>query len=620
MDSGIDIVLHALQLNLVVGDITGNTNRIVDYIRGLESRPDRINIVVTSELAVCGYAPQDMLLQDSFIERSMQAVEAIAETIDRKTYVLVGHPAFAPERGVVGQRRLINAASLLHGGEILRTFSKTLLPTYNIFDESRYFEPCGDPSDNIFYIAGIPFGVTICEDIWNEGFALSKEKYNTRPVSELRKNGAEFVINLSASPYCLDKEKERADMIRGICDTYGIGMMYVNQVGANDSLVFDGRSIMCVDGKMHKYPAFLECAREMGRLRVHGRNVSVSTTGGDDQRWLDRTWNIRKTIVTGIRDYFRKLGLTTAIVSMSGGIDSALTAACAVEALGAENVIGVTQPSKFNTDETKGDAYAQAENMGIRFIDSSIKAMHDVAAERVLNALGDIVSLRDPVLGSEMKGFGNDVTDQNIQARLRGMIVMALSNDIPGSIVLATGNKSEFAMGYYTLYGDSCGGLAVLGDVYKTQVFEVSEYYADDTDDGPKWIPRSVISRPPSAELADDQEDTDSLPPYDILDAALKIVIDRDGNVSDQEALETFYSLYFGHCPSYTERSKRVFGVDEYTRQSGGIAIARAFLRKVAMTVVRNEHKRYQSAPCFRLNKRPWNVGWQYPIVARHQF
>lgn len=615
-----DIRLHAVQANFIVGDIGGNMTKIGDYVESVVAADSRTthlmgssttHLIVTSELAVCGYAPQDMLLRDGFIEECERAVMALAKIVPANVYVLLGGPTFTPDRGKLGQKRLQNVAYLLNGGRVVRTFAKTLLPTYNIFDEYRYFEPNVDPASNIFYIGGHAFGVTVCEDIWNEGFARDQDAlYNVRPVEELRRNGAKFIVNLSASPYCLGRETSRLDMIKDICSTYGLDMLYVNQVGANDSLVFDGRSVLVHNGHVNQFAAFEEESGVLGTVCISRDHVEYRSLGSE-QPALGEMANLRKTLVLGVRDYMHKQGFKKAIIGMSGGIDSALTVAVAVEALGAENVIGVTMPTKYNLDETKNDARLQAERLGITFFEIPIESMR---VDFTTNILGNTT-------GAD--AFSQKPTNENLQARIRGMILMALSNDIPGAIVLSTGNKSEMSMGYATLYGDMCGGLSVLGDVYKTQVFDLSRHFNEVYGTG--WIPESVINRPPSAELSEGQKDEDTLPPYSVLDEVLKVVIDRDGNYDSadlsriSDAIDAYIAmviaaLHSDGCEDDVEGEIRPYII----RVLGSYDSVPKMIDFITKKVMKNEFKRRQSAPCIRVNPRPWNVGWRRPIVAKY--
>lgn len=576
------IRFHAIQANMIVGDIQGNKSKIIEYINKIEINDkyySDTNLIVTSELAICGYTPQDMLLNDDFIRDCNIAIKDIAALVPEHIYLLIGHPTFTPNGGE-GSKKLYNSASLISNGRIIRTFHKTLLPTYNIFDESRYFESNKSPEKNIFYLNGTPFGVTICEDIWNEGFSQGQEiLYNIKPVEELVHNGAKFIINLSASPYELGKEVLRLQMIQEICKTYGIKMLYVNQVGANDSLVFDGRSCLVEpSGNYSIFAPFEEQAEEMSCVRP---------------QIFGELNNLRSSLVLGIQDYFKKQGFKKAIIGMSGGVDSAVTVALAAEALGIENVIGVTMPSKFNIAETRKDAELQAQNMGIEFYEIPIEASK-IAIQDTIN------------ICTGKSGFSKGITGENLQARIRGMILMAMSNDMDGAIVLTTGNKSEMSMGYFSIFGDSAGGLGPLGDVYKTQVFDLASYYCNEKS----WIPKSVIVRPPSAELSEDQKDEDSLPPYSLLDKILKIVIDKDGNYTEKD-LEIILNY-----------SKNLFKTPEQISQAmktvGDCKDPKKMIAFITKKVMRNEFKRRLAPPCIRVNNRPWNIGWRKPIVAKY--
>lgn len=582
-----NIAFYAIQENFIVGDIDGNADLIksaaINSLEWIKARIDRTDIlIVTPELAVCGYPPMDLLLNNTFIQKCIHAAGNIAKEVEKERnskyhhnlgdfYLLIGHPSFSNKRNVIGQKSLANSATLYKNGVKLKTFNKTLLPTYNVFDESRYFEPCENPERNIFYINGHSFGVTICEDIWNEGMAEVKPIYKVKPVEELRKNGAQTIINLSASPYFVGKAEVRYEMIKEIATTYGINILYVNQFGGNDSLVFDGSSQFTKkDGRTIVLNRKANDSSYMGNLFDDENN---SENYDDSSIYAHRDEiSIKDALVIGIRDYVKKLGLSKAIIGMSGGVDSAVVTALAVEALGAENVIGVTMPTKYNSEGTKSDARLQAERLKIEFREIDIESLRLLFNDKI-NGNGN--------------DFQNSVASENIQARIRGNILMAISNDTPGSIVLSTGNKSELSMGYFTIYGDSCGGLSVLGDVYKTQVFEIAGAYVRS-----KRIPKSVVTRPPSAELRENQIDENSLPPYDILDEYLKIIVDNDGNVT-----EDYIEKHF------TSKNKK-YDQDLYD----------TIMKKVA----NNEFKRRQTAPCIAVNPRPWNVGWRRPIVQKY--
>lgn len=573
--------VFALQINPIVGDLVGNKKKILDGLK--EAQTGLTDIIATPELAICGYAPCDYLLNEEFVTFCFSKVEEIAREVGKNTWLFVGLPTSNPNSG---EKPLYNSCAICNDGKIVKIVNKTLLPTYDVFDEARYFEPCKNPEDNIIHIKGVAFGVTICEDIWNEGFQNDPSIYGDRPVYELWKNRADIIINLSASPFVAGKPLARAKMVQEICTNYNVSLIYVNQVGGNDSLVFDGRSMMVAPqgfiGTMQNFnanvaPAFKESVYKLGTVSYSGGLPTENPRPFDQFFQLDLA-DVKDALVLGIKDYFGKLGFTKAVIGLSGGVDSAVTAALAAEALGAENVYGVSMPTRFNSDGTKNDAREQAERMGIHF--------KEVPIEFYLKVNETIVDTFVTFGGDPESDLG--IMMQNGQARTRGTILMGLTNAIPGSIVLSTGNKSELSMGYCTIYGDMCGGLNALGDVYKTRVFELAKLYSE-------WIPESVWTRPPSAELAEDQVDEDSLPPYHILDPMLRVIVDQDGNSTAEQQIE-INALLIGWD------SDRHFGEFE-------IGIERA--------VRMNEYKRQQGAPCIKINPRTLTNGWRRPIVAK---
>ena len=571
----------ALQINPTVGDLVGNKEKILNGLRTIDNYSS--NIVVTPELAICGYAPCDYLLNDHFIASCLIHVEQIAKHVGNKTWLFIGLPVFNPSQG---EKPLFNSCAICNDGRIVKIVHKTLLPTYDVFDEARYFEPAKNVEENIIHIKGKAFGITICEDIWNEGFESDPTIYRTRPVYELWKNRADIIINLSASPFISGKPLQRAKMVQNICTNYNLGMIYVNQVGANDSLVFDGRSMMVAPQSCYAVsnsfnaniaPAFEEGVYHLGLIDPTVR--PTENPSHFNQSFQSNIKDIKDALVLGIRDYCAKLGFEKVVIGMSGGVDSAVTSALAVEALGPDNVLGISMPTEFNSFETRSDARKQAEKMGICFheepIDYKAMMLHIINSHSCLLKQDDNLS---------------NVVQENVQARIRGMILMGITNSIPKSIVLSTGNKSELSMGYCSIYGDMCGGLNVLGDVYKTEVFDLAKIYE-------KWIPKSVCERAPSAELALGQKDEDSLPPYILLDRILRIIVDQDGNYGIEEANELTIMIE----KIYKENPTLSFEM---------------FLNEIEKKVSLNEYKRQQGAPCIKINRRTLTNGWRRPIVA----
>lgn len=543
--------LSLLQLNPTVGDLKGNADLIAAAVR----RAD-VDLAVTSELALLGYPPRDLLLNEDFITRSWKVLEALALDLKDASPVLVG--LAEPNPSETG-RPLFNSAALLRLGRLDRTFRKTLLPTYDVFDEDRYFEPACEPQ--ILDLGGISLGISICEDIWNDRDFWKRRRYHTDPIEELVRAGAKAVINLSASPFSVGKQLHREAMLGSMARKYALPFVYVNQVGGNDELVFDGRS----------------CAFDAGGLliaRGKGFEEDVVTvdlgTSGPEKRPgsiaeddFSPEAEIWRALVLGTRDYVHKCGFSGVLLGLSGGIDSALTAAVAAEALGPENVLGVLMPSPYSSPGSIEDSEALAKNLGIKTITISIT---------------DIMKDFDSSLADAFRGRKRDVTEENIQARIRGNLLMALSNKY-SSVLLTTGNKSELAVGYCTIYGDMSGGLAVISDVPKTMVYRIARWLNSKRS----IIPESIISKAPSAELRPCQTDQDSLPPYEILDAILEMHIEQ--HMSAEEIIARGFDQ---------EAVRRVLGL-----------------------VRAAEFKRRQAAPGIKVTDRAFGSGWRMPVACR---
>jgi NAD+ synthase/NAD+ synthase (glutamine-hydrolysing) len=538
-----------LQLNPTVGDLKGNAKLIVGAVR----RAEGTDLAVTSELALLGYPPRDLLLNADFVKRGWDILRELARDLADSSPILVG--LAEPNPDVVG-RPLFNSAALLRDGRVERTFQKTLLPTYDVFDEDRYFEPACDPQ--ILDLGGQKLGISICEDIWNDSDFWRRRRYHIDPVQELVAAGAGAIINLSASPFTAGKQMHREAMLSSLARKYGVPFLYVNQVGGNDDLVFDGRS--CVFDAI-------------GRLIARGRGFEedlitvdlaslTGTTADDDFTEEAEIW---RALVLGTRDYVHKCGFSSVLLGLSGGIDSSLVAAVAAHALGPENVLGVLMPSPYTSLASIEDALTLAKNLCIKTITITIT---------------EIMKSIDLELAKLFFGREKDVTEENIQARIRGNLLMALSNKY-GSVLLTTGNKSELAVGYCTIYGDMSGGLAVTSDVPKTSVFRISKWL--NASRGMEIIPATVLKKAPTAELRFCQTDQDSLPPYDVLDAIL----------------------------------------DRYIEQhlSRELIIAQGFEEKTVSKVldlVKNaEFKRKQAAPGLKVTDRAFGSGWRMPIASR---
>lgn len=541
------------QLNYTIGDFEGNVEKIIREIA--RSKENGADLVVFSELSVTGYYPHDLLEKKEFIRKAEDAVAVIAESC-RGIAAVVGAPRINEnERG----KRLFNSAVFLADGEIKSVHNKTLLPTYDIFDEYRHFEP--NRSFEVVEYKGEKIAITICEDLWDEQPTASefgKDKlYEVSPMEELAKLNPDFVVNLSASPFSYNQEGWRKNVLINKAKNYKLPILYCNQVGAQTELIFDGGSVFIDEnGEIVKELKYFE----EDYLVVDTKNIGEKEL----QQKTGYIEKIHDALVLGIRDYFGKMGFKQATLGLSGGIDSAVTVVLAVRALGAENVRVLLMPSKYSSDHSIADARVLAENLGIRYDIVNIQS----AVDQFEHALAPL-----------FEGTSPDVTEENIQARARGIYVMAISNKF-GHILLNTTNKSECAVGYGTLYGDMNGGMAVLGDVYKMDVFKLSRFMNKDGE----VIPENTIVKPPSAELRPDQKDTDSLPEYKDLDEMLFNYIELNKSPKEIAAL----------------------GFDE--------AVVRRVIRMVNM----NEYKRFQAAPILRVSSKAFGFGRKMPLVARY--
>ncbi|MGE5832787.1 MAG: NAD+ synthase [Methanomicrobiales archaeon] len=544
--------LLLLQLNPVIGDLAGNAEKIRREV--IAAGRDSADLVVTSELVLPGYPPRDLLLFRGYIGRARETAEALARDLEGYPPVLLG--TVQPNPSPVG-RPLSNVALLLHGGKILRTFGKTLLPTYDVFDEDRYFEPARGPQ--ILDLGGTKLGISICEDIWNDADFWNQKRYHSDPIRELVEAGARCLVNISASPFTAGKQQLREKMLSGIARKYRIPLLYVNQVGGNDDLVFDGRSCaFSAKGELIARAAPFE----EDRLSLDILEGGPAGIHADDFSPESEIWNA---LVLGTRDYVRKTGFSKVLVGLSGGIDSSLVAAIAVEALGRENVLGVLMPSPFSSGGSVTDAEALGEALGIR--------------TTVLPIEG-IMEGFDGTLSGEFSGLPRDITEENLQARIRGTLLMALSNKF-GSLLLSTGNKSEVAVGYCTLYGDMNGALAVIADVPKTMVYRVARWL--NARGSNPVIPEPVFTKAPSAELRPDQTDQDTLPPYDLLDEILHYHIEQHESAAEIMAR--------GYDPGVVYR--------------------------VTHLVKGAEFKRKQAPPGIKVTDRAFGTGWRMPLAAR---
>ena len=540
-----------LQINPTVGDLSGNARLIAAAAR--EASAAGATLAVTPELALVGYLPRDLLLNAGFVQQSWHALETLARDLADLPPTLVGLPE--PNSSDEG-RPLFNTAALLRGGRIEERFRKALLPTYDVFDEDRYFEPFHGAQ--ILDLAGRRVGISICEDIWNDRDFWKRRRYHHDPVEELVRAGADVIVNLSASPFAAGKHGRREEMLASMARKYRVPITYVNQYGGNDDLVFDGRS--CAFGAD-------------GTAIARGRSFDGDVVLCDVARGtaigpatdLDVESEIWRALVLGTRDYARKCGFKSAVLGLSGGIDSALTAAVAVEALGAASVLGVLMPSPFSSAGSVDDSMALATHLGI---------------ETLILPISNAMQAMEATLSEAFAGLARDVTEENIQARIRGNLLMALSNK-RGALLLTTGNKSELSVGYCTLYGDMSGGLGVIADVPKTMVYRVARWL--NTSRGTAVIPEAVLTKAPSAELRPNQTDQDTLPQYDVLDDILERHIERH-----QTAAEIIAA---GFDPD--------------------------IVRRVLKMVRASEFKRKQAAPGLKVTDRAFGTGWRMPIAAR---
>ena len=540
--------LALAQFNPTVGDFAGNTARILALAQRAKERG--ADLAVFSELCICGYLPQDLLERPAFIDRNLKELKQLAAKVPLPA--IVGYVGRIKNEKGVG---IANKAALISGGKVLFEQSKMLLPTYDVFDESRYFQPAAE--QKVFEFCGENLGITVCEDVWNDKNFWAVRRYDRDPVTELVGQGTSVLINISASPYTIDKRALRVDMLRSLALSHQLPIVYVNQVGGNDSLIFDGASVaLTLDGKVAAQAAAFEedlvlFDTATGQGEIH------------DQPPEEIAYAYRA-LVMGTRDYVHKCRFEKALVGLSGGIDSAVVAAIATEALGPENVLGVSMPGPFSSEGSKADAQAVAKNLGIELKTIPITPVFDAYRAAL-----------KPVFGARK----SDVTEENIQARIRGNYLMALSNKF-GSMVLSTGNKSELAVGYCTLYGDMAGGLAVISDVPKLMVYELAKFINRQRE----IIPSSTIEKPPSAELRANQKDEDSLPPYDVLDRILKAYI--EDLRSPQEIADKY-------------------GFDL------------KLVREIALLVDRSEYKRKQAAPGLKITSRAFGFGRPFPIAQR---
>jgi len=536
------------QFNPTVGDFEGNSARILEYARA--AKAGEADLAVFSELCLCGYPPQDLIERSTFVRQNQKALSRLAEKIELPSVV-----------GFVGKAQddtgkpVANSAAIIGDGRILFEQRKMLLPTYDVFDETRYFQPAH--TQHVFRLGAETLGLTICEDSWNDKNFWAQRLYERDPVAELVGKGSSIVLNISSSPYTIDKRGLRLGMLRAIAKQQRVPVVYVNQVGGNDSLIFDGSSVALMpDGRI----AALAKSFEEDLVFFD------SETGVGDIRpaITEEVGAVYRALLVGVRDYVRKCGFRKAVVGVSGGVDSALVATIAADALGPENVTAVAMPGPYSSEGSLVDARSLAGNLGVKIL---------------VLPIGKTFSAYCKTLESTFSGLPNDVTEENLQARIRGNLLMALSNKF-GSLVLSTGNKSEMAVGYCTLYGDMAGGLAVLSDVPKTMVYELANFANRER----QRIPEATLTKAPSAELRPNQTDQDTLPPYDVLDRVLKAYV--EDLQSPQEIAGKFgYPL--------------------------------ELVRSVALLVDRNEYKRKQAPPGLKVTSKAFSVGRRFPLAQK---
>ncbi len=539
------------QLNYHIGDFEANQKKIIEAIN--TAKKEKCDLILFAELAVCGYPAKDMLEFEDFItscERSIQNIAAHCDGIA----AIVGSPS---KTGLENGKKLYNSAFFLVDKKIQSVHHKTLLPTYDIFDENRYFEAAKE--QHIVEYQSKKIAISICEDIWNiEG----DSKYSIEPLDFIQNQKVDFLVNIAASPFSYVQEERREKVLKWNAKKYDLPIFYVNHIGAQAELIFDGNS-QIVNNKGEQIAACNNFKEDIKHFEFSDliSHKNIADKSHPDNYGIER---IHKALVLGIKEYFIKSNFKKAIIGLSGGIDSALTLALAVEALGKENVRSILMPSKYSSEHSIDDSIALCKNLGSPYEIISIES---------------IVDSFENTLSQQFEGLKMDVTEENIQARARGVILMAMSNKF-GSILLNTSNKSEMAVGYGTLYGDMCGGLAVIGDIYKTQVYELSKQINLDKE----IIPKNIITKAPSAELRPDQKDSDSLPDYDVLD---KILF------------------------QYIEESKNLTSIVN-------LGFEKTIVEKTLRLVNYSEYKRYQSPPILRVSPRAFGMGRLMPLVGKY--
>ena len=539
------------QINPTIGDFTGNSKKIIESSR--QALAQGAEMILFPELAVCGYPPRDLLEKPAFVERNSQVVNEIAQAVPQITIVC----GFVSPAKVETGKSVMNSAAVLRQGAVQFVQSKMLLPTYDVFDEMRYFDPA--ESQKLLPLAGKEFALTICEDAWNDKHFWHRRLYRVDPVDELLHAGGNMVLNISASPFHLGKRELRRQMLATIARDNKVPVLFVNQVGGNDSLIFDGSSmVIAPDGRIVAQAKSFEEDLVIFDSETMQGDMHEQIAVGIPSAFA--------ALALGTRDYVRKCGFSKVVIGLSGGIDSALTAAIAVDALGKENVTGIAMPSQYSSEHSIKDARELACKLGIRF---------------EVIAIGDIFAEYRKALAQLFAGMPEDVAEENLQSRIRGNILMAFSNKF-GALVLTTGNKSEVGVGYCTLYGDMVGGLGVISDVPKTMVYDLSRY----VNSLKPVIPQSTIDKPPSAELRPGQKDSDTLPPYEVLDNILEDYVE-DYRTAEQISADRGYEV--------------------------------KLVRDVIRMIERSEYKRQQAAPGLKITPKAFGLGRRFPIAQKSE-
>lgn len=569
MNTGIKIAIA--QLNPTIGDLKGNAQQILSAAQ--QAAAQGVKLLLTPELSLCGYPPRDLLLKTSFVQKMATVLEQLATDLPPDLTVLVGTVVVNARSPQIGGKSLFNSTALLQNGEVKQYFHKRLLPTYDVFDEDRYFEPGTESTTFILEsTTNLKVGVTICEDLWNDEQFWGKRNYRVNPIAELAEQNVDLIVNLSASPYSAGKYQTREAMLSHAAKQYGIPILYANQVGGNDDLIFDGNSLgfnrqgQCIcRGKRFDSDLLLT-------TYDHDLLATTTTVSSDLSPEHSIDAEIWAALVLGVKDYVRKCGFSKVVLGLSGGIDSSLVAAIATAAIGADNVLGVLMPSPYSSDHSIQDALKLAENLGM---------------QTQTLPIGNLMESYDQTFAELFAGTEFGVAEENLQSRIRGCLLMAISNKF-GHLLISTGNKSEMAVGYCTLYGDMNGGLAAIADVPKTRVYSICEWLNRTPDAIPgiasEIIPINVLIKPPSAELKPGQVDQDSLPPYEVLDDILdQLVLDHRSQAEIASS---------GHDPEVVARVLRL--------------------------VKNAEFKRKQAAPGLKVTDRAFGTGWRMPIANRY--